>query len=96
MEEETKNADADNDAEDNDDEVDIEKAIAREVQRIKRPRKETRFGTYYKLCLPNSVLKIAVANCGTDTPCGESRITETTAIETPILHSNFHFVQTSR
>ena len=43
--EETKDTGVDSDAEDNvgEEEVDIEKAIAQEVQKIKRPRKETRF-----------------------------------------------------
>ena len=45
VEEETKDTGVDSDAEDNvgEEEVDIEKAIAQEVQKIKRPRKETRF-----------------------------------------------------
>lgn len=57
---------------DNAEEEDIEKAIAKEVQMIKRPRKEQRFGESILSFRPHFLIILYVAaNCTTDTPCGE-------------------------
>lgn len=70
---ESRGDDEGNGVSDAEEEEDIEKAIAKEVQKIKRPRKEQRFGESllsfrFYILIP----LYAAANCTTDTPCGEN------------------------
>lgn len=69
---ELKGDDVGNDVSDAEEEEDIEKAIAKEVQKIKRPRKEQRFGESLLSFRCYILIPLyAAANCTTDTPCGE-------------------------